>query len=123
MCVLALISSALWGQSADVLEQIQNSTPLERAEAQAEVLTDVLDLNPRQSGEVVRINLKYSTRIQALMDKGVEDTVLFINIQEFAAAKDKEIQALLTKQQVRRYEAHKAKLRQIVEDVIQMRNR
>ena len=123
LCGLALISTLSWGQSGDILEQIRHSTPLERAEAQAEVLSDVLGLTPQQSGELIQINLKYSTRIQALMDKGVEDTVLYLNIQEFADAKDNEIKALLTNQQVRRYEAHKAKLRQIVEDVIQMRNR
>ena len=112
-----------WGQSGDIIEQIQNSTPLERAEAQAEVLSEVLELSPEQTEQLIQINLKYSNRVQKLIDKGVEDTVMFISIQEFAQEKDEEIKNLLTNEQMHRYEMHKSGLRKIVEDVIQKRNR
>lgn len=121
--LLALSWNAALAQTDDLIRQIQGSTPLERAEAQAEVLTDVLGLTPRQTEAVIQVNLKYSTKIQELMDQGADDSVLFANIKEFAAHKDEEIKALLTKSQIRRYEAHKARMRKIVEDVIQYRNR
>lgn len=122
-CFLVLFLTGAWGQSGDVIEQIQSSTPQERAEAQADVLSDVLELNAEQTEKLIQINLKYSSRVQKLIDKGVEDTVMFISIQEFGQEKDEEIKELLTKEQVRRYEAHKANLRKMVEDVIQKRNR
>lgn len=112
-----------WAQSTDIIEQIKAASPQERAEAQAEVLVDVLDLSPEQVEQLVEINLKYSTQIQQLLDKGVQDTVLFTSIQEFSRRKDSEIKDLLTKEQVRRYEAHKANLEKIVEDVIQKRDK
>lgn len=123
ICCLGFCSTWAWGQSGDIIEQIENSTPLQRAEAQAEVLADVLELSPEQTEKLKQINLKYSKRVQQMIDKGVEDTVMFISIQEFAQEKDKEIEDLLTKEQVRRYQTHKANLRKIVEDVIQKRNR
>lgn len=112
-----------WAQSTDIIEQIKAASPQERAEAQAEVLVDVLDLTPEQVEQLVEINLKYSTQIQQLLDKGVQDTVLFTSIQEFSRRKDSEIKDLLTKEQVRRYEAHKANLEKMVEDVIQKRDK
>ena len=120
---LSFFPAWAWGQSGDIIEQIKNSTPLERAQAQAEVLSDVLELSAAQTDRLIEINLKYSNRIQHLIDKGVEDTVMFISIQEFAQEKDEEITNLLTKEQIRRYETHKAGLRKIVEDVIQKRNK
>lgn len=123
VCCLGFFSAWAWGQSVDIIEQIRNSTPQERAEAQAEVLSEVLELSPEQTERLIQINLKYSNRVQKLIDQDVEDTVMFINVQESAQEKDKEIKALLTKEQVRRYEAHTANLRKIVEDVIQKRNR
>lgn len=123
MLCLALSSSPGWAQPTDIIEQIENSTPRERAEAQAEVLADVLDLSPRQTNELIDINLKYSTRIQELIDGGAQDSILFSEIEKSSRAKDEEIVGLLTKTQARRYEAHKAKLRQIVEDLVEKRNR
>ncbi len=124
ICCLCLFSIWAWAQpSGDIIQQIENSTPLERALAQAEVLTDVLGLSPEQTEKLIKINLKYSNRVQRLIEKGVEDTVMLISAQEFAQEKDEEIKNLLTKEQLRRYERHKAKLRKIVRDVIQERNR
>ena len=120
---LALASGPGWAQSTDIIEQIENSTPRERAEAQAEVLADVLDLSPRQTGELIEINLKYSSRIQELIDGGAQDSILFSEIEKSSRAKDEEIVALLTKTQARRYEAHKTRMRRIVEDLIEKRNR
>ena len=113
-----LIAATGWAQSKDIIEQIKNASPQERAEAQTEVLADVLDLTPRQVEQLVEVNLKYSTQIQQLIDKEVQDTVLFTTIQEFSRRKDEEIKDLLTKEQVLRYEAHKANLQKMVEDVI-----
>ena len=120
---LILSSGPGWAQSTDIIEQIQSSSPRERAEAQAYVLADVLDLSPRQTRKLTDINLKYSNRIQKLMDEGADESVLFAEIEKSSLAKDEEIFALLTKTQARRYEAHKAKLRRIVEDLIEKRNR
>ena len=111
-----------WGQSADIIEQIKSASPQERAEAQAEVLTDVLELTSRQAERLVEINLKYSNQIQQMIDKGVQDTVLFTSIQELSGRKDEEIKGLLTKEQVHRYEAHKANLQKMVEEVIKKRS-
>lgn len=122
-CCITLASTWAWAQSGDIIEQIENSTPLQRAEAQAEVLSDVLELSPEQTEKMVQINLKYSNRVQQLIEKGVEDTVMFVSIQEFAQEKDEEISDLLTKEQLQRYQAHKANLQKIVKDVIQKRNR
>ena len=116
---LILIAVTGWAQSTDIIEQIKNASPQERAEAQTEVLADVLDLTPQQVEQLVEINLKYTTQIQQLIDKEVQDTVLFTSIQEFSRRKDEEIKDLLTNEQVLRYEAHKASLQKIVEDVIQ----
>ena len=119
----AFFVTGAWGQSADIIEQIKSASPQERAEAQAEVLTDVLDLTPRQAERLIEINLNYSNQIQQMIDKGVQDTALFTGIQELSTRKDEEIKDLLTNEQVHRYEAHKANLQKMVEDVIQKRGR
>ena len=119
---LILLVTGAWAQSGDIIEQIKSTSPQERAEAQAEVLTDVLELTPNQAQKLVEINLNYSNQIQQMIDKGVQDTALFTSIQELSKRKDEEIKGLLTKDQVHRYEAHKANLQKMVEDVIQKRS-
>ena len=119
---LVLLVTGAWAQSGDMIEQIKSTSPQERAEAQAEVLTDVLELTPNQAEKLVEINLNYSNQIQQMIDKGVQDTALFTSIQELSKRKDEEIKGLLTKDQVHRYEAHKANLQKMVEDVIQKRS-
>ncbi|MDJ0956627.1 MAG: hypothetical protein QNI91_07210 [Arenicellales bacterium] len=116
---LVLFATGAWAQSVDIMEEIKNASPQERAEAQAEVLTDVLELTPRQAEKLVEINLNYSNQIQQMIDKGVQDDVLFTSIQELSRRKDEEIKGLLTKEQIYRYEAHKVNLQKMVEDVIQ----
>ena len=119
---LVLLVTGAWAQSGDIIEQIKSTSPQERAEAQAEVLTDVLELTPNQAQKLVEINLNYSNQIQQMIDKGVQDTALFTSIQELSKRKDEEIKGLLTKDQVHRYDAHKANLQKMVEDVIQKRS-
>jgi len=120
---LILAVSAVHAQSTELVDQFYNTTPRERAEAQTEVLADVLKLDPRQAGELVEIILKYSKRVQRLINQGASDAILYHEVQKFSEARDQEIVALLTKEQVVRYEEYKARLRKIVADVIQRRNR
>ena len=87
------------------------------------VLADVLDLDPVQTGDLIQINLKYSKRIQTLIDQGASDAILYHEIQKFSEAKDEAILAMLTDEQKQRYAEYKGKLRRIIEDVIQRRNR
>lgn len=110
-------------QKADLVDQLYNTTPRERAEAQTEVLSDVLKLDPQQAGEMVEINLKYSKKVQTLINQGASDAILYHEIQQFSESKDNEILAMLTDEQAVRYAEYKAKLRKIVADVIQRRNR
>ena len=117
-----LLVTGAWAQSGDIIEQIKSTSPQERAEAQAEVLTDVLQLTPRQAEKLVEINLNYSNQIQQMIDQGVQDTVLFTSIQELSKRKDEEIKGLLTKDQIHRYEAHRANLQKMVDDVIRKRS-
>lgn len=122
VCGLMLASTA-YGQKTGLADQFYNTTPLERAEAQAEVLADVLQLGPEQTGDLIQINLKYSKRIQTLIDQGASDAILYHEIQKFSETKDAAILAMLTDEQKERYAEYKAKLRRIIEDVIQRRNR
>jgi hypothetical protein len=127
--VLCWMSPVFWttgiaqAQKTNLVDQLYDTTPLERAEAQTEVLVDVLQLDPQQAGKMVEINLKYSKRVQALINQNASDAVLYHEIQQFSEAKDNEILALLTEEQAVRYAEYKAKLRKIVADVIQRRNR
>jgi hypothetical protein len=123
VCVLVTAAAAAWGQTTGLVDQFYNTTPLERAEAQAEVLADVLGLDGAQVDELVRINLKYSKRIQTLIDQGASDAVLYHEIQKHSRVKDDEILSMLTNDQKDRYAQYKARLRRIIEDVIQRRNR
>jgi hypothetical protein len=118
-----LVIGAAHAQNTELVDQFYDTTPLERAEAQTEVLVDVLELDPRQAGELVPIILKYSKKVQRLIRQGASDAILYHEIQKFSEAKDEEIVALLTKEQVVRYQDYKAKLRRIVADVIQRRNK
>ena len=123
ICGFMLTAAAAHGQVTGLADQFYNTTPLERAEAQAEVLSDVLKLDPKQTVDLIQINLKYSKRIQTLIDQGASDAILYHEIQKFSEAKDKAILAMLTNEQKERYAEYKANLRQIIEDVIQRRNR
>ena len=110
-------------QNTELVDQYYDTTPLERAEAQVEVLADVLELDPRQAGALVPIILKYSKKVQRLINQVASDAVLFHEIQKFSDSRDREIVALLTKEQQVRYQEYKARLRKIVADVIQRRNK
>lgn len=120
---IMLASAAAQGQTTGLADQFYNTTPLERAEAQAEVLADVLQLDPAQASDLVGINLKYSKRVQRLIDQGASDAILYHEIQKFSEEKDTAIKAMLTNEQTERYAEYKTKLRRIIEDVIQRRNR
>ncbi len=122
-CGLLLSAAAAHAQNPGLADQFYATTPLQRAEAQTEVLADVLELNPEQTGELVEINLKYSKKIQRLINQGASDAILYHEIQKYSQAKDEEIVDLLTNEQAERYAEYKAKLRRIIEDVIQRRNR
>lgn len=123
ICGLMLAAAAAHGQNTGLADQFYNTTPLERAEAQAEVLAEVLQLDPEQTGDLIKINLKYSKRIQTLINQGASDAILYHEIQKHSEAKDEAILAMLTNGQKQRYAEYKAKLRRIIEDVIQRRNR
>ena len=110
-------------QNTELVDQYYDTTPLERAEAQVEVLADVLELDPQQAGALVPIILKYSKKVQRLINQVASDAVLFHEIQKFSDSRDREIVALLTKEQQVRYQEYKARLRKIVADVIQRRNK
>lgn len=110
-------------QNTELVDQYYDTTPLERAEAQVEVLADVLELDPQQAGALVPIILKYSKKVQSLINQVASDAILFHEIQKFSDSRDKEIIALLTKEQQVRYQEYKARLRKIVADVIQRRNK
>jgi len=118
-----MLAAFAHGQTTGLADQFYNTTPLERAEAQAEVLADVLQLGPEQTEDLIQINLKYSKRIQTLIDQGASDAVLYHEIQKYSDSKDEAILAMLTDDQKQRYAEYKAKLRRIIEDVIQRRNR
>ena len=122
-CGLLLAAVAAHAQNLGLADQFHATTPLQRAEAQTEVLADVLQLSPEQTGELVEINLKYSKKIQRLINQGASDAILYHEIQKYSQAKDEEIDELLTNEQAERYAEYKAKLRRIIEDVIQRRNR
>lgn len=123
ICGFMLAAAAAHGQVTGLADQFYNTTPLERAEAQAEVLSDVLKLDLKQTVDLIQINLKYSKRIQTLIDQGASDAILYHEIQKYSEAKDEAILAMLTNEQKERYAEYKANLRQIIEDVIQRRNR
>lgn len=118
-----LAAGAAHSQNTGLADQFYDTTPLERAEAQAEVLADVLQLEPAQADKLVEINLKYSKKVQRLIDQGASDAILYHEIQKFSEEKDAAITALLTNEQLERYAEYKTKLRRIIEDVIQRRNR
>lgn len=118
-----LATASAYGQNTGLADQFYNTTPLERAEAQAEVLSDVLKLDAKQTGDLIQINLKYSKRIQTLINQGASDAILYHEIQKYSETKDVAILAMLTNEQKERYAEYKANLRRIIEDVIQRRNR
>jgi len=120
---LVLATGAAHAQNTELIDQFYDTTPLERAEAQAEVLADVLKLDPRQAGELIPIIVKYSKKVQRLITQGASDAILYNEIQKFSEAKDAEIVALLTDEQAERYQDYKSRLRRIIADVIQQRNK
>ncbi len=107
--------------AADITGQVVQATPAERAESQTKALAEALALDANQEKQLRAINLRYSEQIEALSDQGLDEQELFNRIQELLRAKSNETKALLTAEQLQRYQQREAESRELVRRVIEKR--
>jgi periplasmic protein CpxP/Spy len=89
----------------------QQSTPEERAKRQTEQLTTALSLDKAQVTKVEAINLKYAKQQSELfqsMGAGGDREAMRTKMTAMRAEQTKEIKALLTKEQIEKYDKYLA---------------
>lgn len=100
-------------------EDFKNSTPEERAEFQTEWMKSALSLDSVVIPSVYSINLKYSKKMQSIMNSGGTKIQKYREFKTFSDAKDAELKNIFTKDQYKIYQQRKEEMKQKVKERIQ----
>ena len=101
------------------VEDFKNSTPEERAEFQTEWMKSELSLDSSIVPNVYSINLKYSKKMQSIMNSGGSRIQKYREFKASSDAKDAELKSVLTKDQYKIYQQRKEEMKQKLKERIQ----
>jgi len=107
--LLTLLSACSFGQGS--LKDFKNSTPEQRAEFQTKMMESKLTLDQGQVKKVAAINLKYAEKFQPIMKSKDDQATKIKQMITLQSQKDKELQAVFTKQQFAEYQQFEQKIR------------
>jgi hypothetical protein len=114
---MVLCSSAVFAQ----MEELRNTTPVQRAKLQTAFMKKRLDLSKQQIPQVMNINLKYAKQMDPLI-KGNEGKLKKTRqIMALGQAKDNELTKVLSPGQYEAYLASKEQMRQAMIDKIKQK--
>lgn len=104
-------------------EDFKNSTPEERAEFQTDWMKSELSLDPTVVPNVYNINLKYSKKMQSIMNSGGSRIQKYREFKASSDAKDAELKNVFTKDQYKMYQQRKEEMKQKMKERIQEKRR
>ncbi len=91
----------------------RNMDPVQRAEAQTQLMTDSLSLSEAQSAKVKEVNLKYAQKSKELFEKNTEGDweAMRASMMALRAEQDAELKVFLTEEQWANWERIRSKMR------------
>ncbi len=105
---LLFFSTAAFAQ----MQQLRNTTPLQRAKLETFFMKKRLSLTPRQTSQVMRINLKYAKRMDPILKGTYGKPGALREAASLRQAKDRELTRVLSPGQYQGYLASKEQVRQ-----------
>lgn len=117
---LLFFSAAVFAQ----MQQLRNTTPLQRAKLETFFMKKKLSLTPRQTSQVMEINLKYAKRMEPIVKGGHGKPGMLREAAALRQAKDRELTRVLSPGQYQGYLASREQMQQqMVEKMMQKRGR
>lgn len=111
IAVLVLLINFSCTRAQDGMQKFRNSTPEQRAAYQTKLMKDNLDLTQGQVAKVQAINLKYAQKFQAIIKSSGSKKSKIKSALPLFDQKDKELQAVFTKDQFSKYQEYEQKIK------------
>ena len=110
---LAFVAVALLAPRAFAadLDNLKNTTPAERANAQTAMMKTKLELTDEQLPKVAALNLKYAERMEPILKGSEGRLVKMRSARDIQAAKEAEMKGLLSPEQFQKFQAAKEEMR------------
>jgi Spy/CpxP family protein refolding chaperone len=112
----ALQTYAQTPSRTDRQEQLQNSTPEQRANRQTAQMKKNLSLTTEQETAVGAINLKYAQQMQPILEQANRNRETMKDVRQIQQAKDAEIRKILTSSQLEQYNNQRDERREQLRD-------
>jgi hypothetical protein len=100
------------------LDELKNTTPVERASLQTELMKSMLVLTPEQTQTVTDLNLKYANRMEPIIKGSSSSLTKMFEMRKINNEKETELKRILSSQQWEKFEASRDEMRQQFEDRI-----
>lgn len=114
--VIALIIGV--PQAFAQLDELKNTTPVERASLQTELMKSMLALTPEQTQPVADLNLKYANRMEPIIKGPSSSLTKMFEMRKINNEKETELKRILSSQQWEKFDASRDEMRQQFEDRI-----
>jgi hypothetical protein len=112
---LATVLLATFSVCADEESKVLKSTPEQRAGFQSQYMTEHLGLSPDLAAKVQGINLKYAQQMDPILKGAGGKLDKIQKSRSVMAAKDKELQGVLTPAQFEQYDGMKDEMKSALE--------
>jgi len=103
------------------LDELKNTTPVERASLQTELMKSMLALTPEQMQTVADLNLKYADRMEPFIKGSSSSLTKMFEMRKINNEKETELKRILSSQQWEKFDASRDEMRQQFEERIQKR--
>ncbi|HEY6987227.1 MAG TPA: hypothetical protein VH369_02520 [Bryobacteraceae bacterium] len=100
------------------LDGLKNTTPVERASLQTELMKSMLALKPEQTQTVADLNLKYANRMEPIIKGSSSSLTKMFETRKINNEKEIELKGILSSQQWEKFDASRDEMRQQFEDRI-----
>lgn len=98
------------------LDQLQNTTPEQRAKALTEIMKAKLGLNPEQTEKMAALNLKYAQQMDPVIKGSGGKIMKAMEMRQINEKKEAELQTMLSPDQFAKYQASKEEMREKFEE-------
>ena len=105
---LLLCAAAVFAQ----MEELRNSTPMQRAKLQTVIMQKKLNLAPSQVQQVQKINLKYAEKMEPIISGNEGKLKKARQANAINESKDNELKTVFSGEQFQMYLASKEEMRQ-----------
>ena len=94
------------------LDELKNTTPVERASLQTELMKSMLALTPEQTQAVADLNLKYANRMEPIIKGSSNSLSKMFQMRKINNEKETELKRILSSQQWEKFDASRDEMRQ-----------